>query len=235
MTYLYVMPFTIPWSILMLGLFFLSAIFISVGKNASSQWKNRLLMFLGFYLFFDILVFEYYFYHYDSYTLKFSLPLSYCTIMQMIAVYAAIKRSKVAFEFSLLLGIIAPFQSFFSPVIVKSEETYLLIDYFISHAATILVPIYMVKVLNFRPRKFAFIYTALLIQVVVISVYFIDIALGANYMYLVKPPVGNLVISGIWPYYVIVMHVAIYISAFLINICFVFCDLLDRKTTGKLL
>ena len=156
MTYLYLIPVTLPWWILIQGLLFISVAFILLGKKGSFSSKNRLLSFLGFYLFFDLILFEYYFYYHNCFSIKLTLPLAYCSIMQMIASYAAIKRSRLAFEFSLLLGIFAPLQSFLSPVIVRAWEDYLIFDYFISHGILILVPLYMLIVLGFRPRKFAF-------------------------------------------------------------------------------
>jgi hypothetical integral membrane protein (TIGR02206 family) len=235
MTYLYVIPFTLPWFIIIGSLLAFSVTFICIGKRVNTLWKNRLLCFLGFYLLFDLIAFEYYFYHHGCFSLKLTLPIAYCSIMQMIASYGAIKQSRLAFEFSLLLGIVGPLQSFMSPVIVKSGEAYLLIDYFISHGLIILVPIYMFKVLAFRPRKYSLIYTIFVMQMVVVAVFFIDIKIGANYMFLVEPPVDNLLISGKFPTHLIYMHLGIYLGAFLIHLPFLLTDLLDKKTTGKIL
>lgn len=231
-----IIPFSSTWLFIIIS-FFLSLVSITIiGGRISNLWKHRLLSFIGFYLLIDILVFEFYMIYYESFNLQTCLPLAFCSIMQGFAAYAAIRRNQWAFEFCMLLGILGPFQAFLSPAVVHKGEEYIIIDYFINHGLTILVPLYMTFVLNYRVRKFAFIKVLMLMQLFVAFVYFLDVHLGANYMYLLnKPNVMNPLVSGPWPYYIFKWHGLFYVVAIVVNLIYSIGDWLNDKTTGKVL
>jgi hypothetical integral membrane protein (TIGR02206 family) len=235
LTYLYIIPLSFAWYVVVSTFLVLLVGFVCLGRYVSAVWRDRILTFLGFYLLFDLLFMEGYLYYYDNFSVDKSLPLTFCSLMQIMASIAAIKRSRLFFEFVLFFGILGPIQAFLSPAIVYSGEEYILLDFFISHGLTIVVPIYMAACCGFAPRKGAFIKMIALMQLIVICVYAINVHIGANYMYLCsKPNVVHPLNTGPWPYYLLKWHILFYSFTFLVQGVYFLLELLDRKTTGKI-
>ena len=230
-----VSPLTFEWY-MMLSIFMgLSLVLLFVVKRISLQWKERILRCIGFAMLFDLLFMEGYLLYNGNFSMSVSLPLAYCSIMEIFAICAAIFQSKRCFEFAIFFGITGPVQAFAAPAQVVIGEEYILIDYFLTHGLTILIPIYMAVCMGFKPRKGSIFKVILGMELIAVVVYLINIQLGANYMYLLqKPEVNHLLNFAPWPYYILNWHVCLYTVAFLINGLFVFNSYLDRKTTGLL-
>ncbi len=235
MTYLYIIPLTPAWYIVVGSFVFITTIFLLLGSYIPSIWKVRLLRFIDFYLLFDLLFMEAYLLFNGNFSLQTSLPLSFCSVMQLVAAFAAITQNAFLFEFALFFAIAGPIQAFLTPAVVYQGEEFILIDFFIAHGLTVIAPLFMTLCLNFAPRKWAAVKSIGIMQFVVICIYGINIHLGANYMYLCeKPNIIHPLNTAAWPYYVLNWHLLFYSIPLLIQGAFYLKTLLDNKTTGKI-
>lgn len=236
MSYIYIIPFTYAWYVT-ITIFLVAVIaFLTICSFLSDLGKRRVLSFFGYFLLFDMIFYMGYLTYHNTFSLQVSLPLTFCSIMQLCAAFAAIRRSQVAFEIMVFFGITGPLQAFVTPAVVYTGEEYILVDFFIAHGMTILVPLVMTFCMGFRPTKGAIYRGIALLQIVVGCVYFANIYLGANYMYLMeKPMVIHPLNTGPHGHNVIIWHLYFYLIAFTINALFFLKKLLDDKTTGKIL
>jgi hypothetical integral membrane protein (TIGR02206 family) len=236
MSYIYIIPFTYAWYITVS--IFLTAItaLITICSFLSDLGKRRMLSFLGYFLLFDMIFYMGYLGYHKNFNLQTSLPLTFCSLMQFCAAFAAIKRSQIAFEIMLFFGITGPLQAFVTPAVVYTGEEYIIVDFFIAHGMTILVPLIMAYCMGFKPTKGAIFRGIALLQVVVGCVYFTNTYLGANYMYLMhKPQVAHPLNSGPHGHNVIIWHLYFYLIAYTINGLFTLKRILGDKTTDKTL
>lgn len=234
MQYLYILPWTTNWYIVIGGFAFTIFSFLFLGRVVSEKWRNRILSFIGFYLLFDLIFIELYLYYYGSFSIKTSLPLAFCSVMHIAAIIAALKRSKLAFELVLFYGIAGPIQAFISPALVYRGEAYLLIDFFVAHGLTIITPLYMAVCCGFKPRQYAAFKTLAIMQMIIFGVYFANVYLDANYMYLCKRPKSTHPLNtGIWPYYLLNWHALFYGVALLIQSCYWVVNYIGVKTTDR--
>ncbi len=228
-------PLTAEWYMMLTSFIVLSIGLLFAGTKVSKNWNERILTCIGLAMLFDLLFMEGYLLYNEMFSMSVSLPLSYCSIMEIFAIFAAIFKSKRCFEFVLFFGITGPLQAFGAPAQVVKGEEYVLIDYFLTHGLTIFIPIFMAVCMGYTPRKKSIFKVILGMEVIAILVYLINMELGANYMYLIdKPEVSHFLNFGPWPTYLVHWHICLYTLAGLINGVFVFNRYLDRKTTGSL-
>jgi hypothetical integral membrane protein (TIGR02206 family) len=230
-----VVPFTFWWFVMITACLGLAAGMLIVGKKISDDWNKRILTFVGVGMLLDLFFMEGYLLYNELFAMSVSLPLAYCSIMEMFAIFAAIFKSKRCFEFVLFFGITGPLQAFLAPAEVVRGEEYIIVDYFLAHGLTIFIPIYMAVCMGFCPRKGSIFKVIFGMEVIAGFVYLINKELGSNYMYLIeKPEVSHILNVGVWPYYLLNWHVYLYCVAGFINGIFLFNRYLDKKTTGCL-
>jgi uncharacterized membrane protein YwaF len=72
------------------------------------------------------------------------------------------------------------------------------------HGSLILVPLYLMFVMNYKLRILSWWSTFLRAQILVVIVFLLNLILGTNYMFLLsKPLVNNPLILGDWPFYIL--------------------------------
>ena len=86
-----------------------------------------------------------------------NLPLQLCSISNLIAcIILFIPKNKTLFEFLFYAGIIGAIQAFLTPQINYYDDSlYRYIEYHVTHAGIILLPIYMFQYLNYKLRKYS--------------------------------------------------------------------------------
>ena len=236
MSYIYIIPFTYAWYVTV-GIFLASLVLLlTICALLPDLGKRRLLSFLGYFLLFDMIFYMGYLHYHNSFTLQASLPLTFCSLMQLCAAFAAIRKNQLAFEISLFFGITGPLQAFVTPAVVYTGEEYVLVDFFIAHGMTIVIPLMMAFCMGFNPTKGAIFRGITILQIVVGAVYFANIYFGSNYMYLMeKPAVVHPLNSGPHGHNVIIWHLYFYLIGYTINALFFLKRILGEKTTDKIL
>lgn len=185
-------------------LFILTILF--VGKVAAQNNKKPILKFFAIILIITTLLEHSRNVINGYWSISENLPLHLCGMSGLIACFILfIKKKNVLFEFLFYAGIIGGIQAILTPQINNFDESnFEYIDYYFSHAAIIIVPIYMYKYLNYKLSRYSWIKVLLPLNILLALIMPLNFQINSNYMYLAYPPgVDNPLIIGDWPFYII--------------------------------
>lgn len=179
-------------------------------KEKASQGLAGVLIFdLCFYLFYRENV--------NILDVATSLPLQYCSLMQIFSTIAITTRNQWFFEVTLLLGIIAPFQAIITPGILH-EGAFCFFEYFICHSLIIAAPLVLLFAFKMRSRGGAWWRIPISVIPIVFMIMGINYIVGGNYMFLMEPPQLTHVMSfAPWPLYIIVWAILLIFFGYIIN------------------
>ena len=191
-------------NILFSTLFILIILFI--GKVVNKNYKKSILQFFAIILIMSTLLEHSRNLINGYWSISENLPLHLCGISSLIACFILfIKKNNVLFEFLFYAGIIGGIQAFLTPQINNFDgSNFEYIDYYFSHAAIIIVPIYMYAFLNYKLSKYSWLKVLLPLNILLALIMPLNFQINSNYMYLAYPPaVDNPLIIGDWPFYII--------------------------------
>ncbi len=131
------------------------------------------------------------------------LPLHLCNIMGFLLPIALYFKNQTLWSILYYWIMLGTIQSLVTPTLEHSFPHYEYWRYFIIHAGLVLLALYPIFVYGWRLKFYHAIRAALFMNLVALVVYFIDITIGANYMFMVGHPKGNTIYNllGEWPIY----------------------------------
>ncbi len=150
-----------------------------------------------------------------------NLPLHLCGISNLISCFILfIPKNKRLFEFLFYAGIIGAFQSFFTPQINNFDgTTYEYLEYYLSHAGIMLLPIYMYKNLGFKLEKYSWLRVVFYLNILLVIILPLNFLIDSNYMYLAyRPKVNNPLIIGEWPFYIMFWELFLVLLTYLLYV-----------------
>ena len=150
----------------------------------------------------------------DQWTIREHLPLHLCSINSLICISVLfLKNNQSLFEFSFFGGIIGGIVAILTPQINDYDGSLLeYLVYYFSHSLIILIPLYLFFYLSFELKKFSWLKTILLLNILMVIIMPLNYFIKSNYMYLNYPPkVDNPLIIGEWPFYLIYFELFILI------------------------
>lgn len=156
-----------------------------------------------------------------NWTVQSSLPLNLCSLSALLSGTVLLWRSQMAFELLLYWGLSGATYSMITPEMTLEYSDWNLFEYYVSHAGIIFSGLYLSLVCGMRLRKGSWQPVFLLTQVVALVVGIVDKMIGANYMYLMqKPAVSNPFFAGDWPWYILVLELALLLHFYVIYLLF---------------
>jgi hypothetical integral membrane protein (TIGR02206 family) len=159
------------------------------------------------------------------------LPLHLCSALVWIGALMLVMRNYRMYEFMYLLGIGGAIQALATPDLgIYGFPHFRFFQTFISHGLIITSAIYMTVVEGFRPTWKSLLRVALWMNIYVVIVYFINDAIGSNYLMInAKPNTPSLLdLLPPWPIYILYMEVIGIITVFLLYLPFAIRDLSSR-------
>ena len=139
-----------------------------------------------------------------DWTIQNFLPLHLCNISYFICILVLLKGKQWMFEWSLLLALPSALNALITPELIWGSSNWNIFEYYFMHGSLILVPLYLMFVMNYKLRIFSWWKTFLRLQIVFLIVFSLNLLLDTNYMFLLsKPLVNNLLIIGDWPFYIL--------------------------------
>lgn len=145
------------------------------------------------------------------------LPLHLCNITLVFVIIMMLSGSKTLFQLCYYWSLGALF-AIITPDIKYSFPNFMTISFFITHFYIIFAVVYSYIYLKFRPTLLGYISAFLTINLISGGVYFINIKLGTNYLYVNRVPDFSSPLSyfGEWPYYIIVVELIYIILTYII-------------------
>lgn len=150
-----------------------------------------------------------------------NLPLHLCSVSNLIACFILfIPKKNRLFEFLFYAGIIGAIQALLTPQINNFDgSNYEYIEYYISHAGILLLPIYMYKNLGYKLTRFSWLRIVLHLNILLAIVLPLNFLIDSNYMYLAAAPsVSNPLVIGDWPYYILFWEFIVVILTYLLYV-----------------
>ena len=203
------------WKGIVISLLVISLILLFFNR-ASSEWKLRFTKLLAYssilvYMSTTIIaIFA------KEWSIQDFLPLHLCNISYFICILVLLNKKQWMYEWALLLAMPSAFNALITPELIWGSNNWHIFEYYFTHAILILVPLYLMFVMNYKLRIFSWWKTFLRAQIVFLIVYSLNLMLGTNYMFLLsKPEVNNPLIIGDWPFYILfvqlfgLLHIAI--------------------------
>jgi hypothetical integral membrane protein (TIGR02206 family) len=193
-------------------------LFLIQFKNSSETTKRTIRWALAIILWASELSWHIWNIYWGFWSDQFMLPLNVCSVLIWLSAFMLIFKVYQIYEFAYFLGITACANYLLTPDLgIYGFPTYRFIQIFISHGFVIIAAVYMTVVEGFRPTWKSFWRVVLGTNAYMVVIYFINTALGSNYVFLnSKPTVTSLFnILPPWPYYIIFMEL-IGIACFLL-------------------
>lgn len=219
------------------GLVILLAILLSAGvllfaKKKLNEDQQKL---FGFYLAIIILISQL-----SKVWIKLSLntfdkttdlPLHLCNMMPFFVPFAMLFKNRTiwAILFFWIMG--GTFQALFSPTLQHSFPHYEFWRYWIVHCGLVMIMIYGAYVLGFRLYFKDAVISAILLNLLALIIYFVNLQLDANYLYLIAKPRGTTLYSflGPWPWYILQLELVLVILFSLIYLPFYLLNKIEKK------
>ncbi len=176
---------------------------------------------------------------YNEWTIQKILPLHVCSILVWLGAWMLIKKSYRIYEFAYFLGISAALQALLTPDLgIYGFPHYRFFQTFISHGFIIIATLYMTLVEEMRPTWKSILRVFIFTNLYMVAVYFINNAIGSNYLYInAKPPTASLLdMLPEWPVYILYMEGIGLISIFVLYLPYFIKDsivAIRLRTSGK--
>ena len=152
-------------------------------------------------------------------TLALDLPLHFCHLSLIFAVYLLIRPNKYLYEITYFWGLGGALQSMITPDMTDFDNYLAVFLFNAHHAMIILVCIWLAVINGYRCRKGAILRTMILTNIVIWPVWLIDWIVDANYMFLMeRPPTESPLVFGDWPMYIINVELVGFIICLILNL-----------------
>ncbi|WP_170266398.1 YwaF family protein [Phaeocystidibacter luteus] len=138
-----------------------------------------------------------------------ALPLQLCSLSGMLTIFTLITRNKWTYLFVLFWGISGGLHSFLTPEMTLGGQGVLFFTYIFWHSSIIAMPLYFFFQHKWGIPRNAFLIVWGWTHFVWLAVGILDYTIGANYMYVMEPPlVDNPFVQGAFPYHLIGFEIA---------------------------
>lgn len=153
--------------------------------------------------------------------LRQGLPLQWCDLTGAIAGIAVLTRRQLLYEFSLYWGITGAGSALLTPQFTQGSEWFYVAEFFISHYLLLTAPMFLTLYEEMRPRRGSWLSALGWLNLAAMPVLAFDLAIDANYMFLMRAPTIDLPFYRIdWPYYLIAFEIAALLAFALIDLPF---------------
>ncbi len=174
---------------------------------------------------------------YGTWSVDIMLPLHLCGITGYLAMYTLLSDDFRFYEFIYLLGVGGAFQTVMTPDAgIYGLPHFRAIQTFVGHGGIILAGLYLVVVEKKHPTLRSIWRVFWIGNVYMVAVFFINLALGSNYMFVMhKPETASLLdILPAWPWYIIPVELLAILTCLLLYLPFGVRAWQSRKNGGSL-
>lgn len=145
------------------------------------------------------------------------LPLHLCNIVLIFVIIMMITGSKLLFQPCFYWSLGAVF-ALVTPDVTVPLPNFVTFSFFITHFYILFGVVYAYLYFGYRPTLLGYFSSFVALNVICLIVYFINLELGTNYLFVNRVPdfTSPLSYFGQWPYYIIVVELIYIILTYLI-------------------
>ena len=164
-----------------------------------------------------------------QWTIQTMLPLHLCSALVWASAYMLLTGSYKVYEFAYFLGLAGAVQALLTPDAgIYGYPHFRFFQVILSHGSIFTAAIYMTFVERYRPTWRSLAKVFLYGNLYVLVVFGINLVLGSNYLFIMRPPDTPSLIDmlGPWPWYILVMQAIALVLCLLLYLPYA---LRDRK------
>ncbi|GAA0136606.1 TIGR02206 family membrane protein [Paenibacillus sp. YSY-4.3] len=152
-----------------------------------------------------------------------TLPLELCSVSLLLSIVMLLTGNRLLYQILFFAGIGGALQAWLTPSLDFGYPHFRFFHFFIAHGAIILASLYMTWIEQYRPTWRSIGWTMLFLNVLALAVGTLNVAIGANYMFLRSKPSTPSILDlfGPYPYYLLAeemialtMFIAMYVLFF---------------------
>ena len=219
-----------------IGFFVILNIFLIRFKGASEFMKSLIRWLLALLLVANEVIWHYWNYIFDNWTIQTMLPLHLCSLLVWLGALMLITKSYRIYEFMYFMGIGGAIQALATPGLgIYGYPHFLFFQYFISHGLIITSAIYMTVVAGLRPTWRSILRVVIWMNVYVVIVYFINVAIDSNYLMIMEKPTTPSLLDLLpeWPIYILYMEAIGLITCIVLYLPFAIKDWRNKYLLNK--
>lgn len=166
-------------------------------------------------------------------TIQYNLPLHLCSIFVWLSVIMLIKRNKDIYELAYFLGVGGAMQALLTPDAGNyGLPHFRAVQTLASHGGIVIAALYMTLVEGYRPTWASFRRVFLWTNIYLVIVFFINMLIGSNYLFIAhKPEFPTLIdLLAPWPWYIIELEFIALAICFILYLPFWIKDLRLART-----
>ncbi|MBI5295976.1 MAG: TIGR02206 family membrane protein [Chloroflexi bacterium] len=170
-------------------------------------------------------------------TIQTMLPLHLCSVLVWVGALMLVTKNYRIYEFAYLLGISGALQALLTPDLgIYGFPHFRFFQTFISHGLIVTAAIYMTTVEGFRPTWKSLGRVALWANVYMVIVFFINRAIGSNYLMVNGRPATPSLLDLLpdWPVYILYMEAIGLVCFLLLYLPFAITDWRAARGTTTL-
>ena len=191
------------WKGIVICFILISLVILSV-RNKSNKFKNITSAYFAYLALIIYLITNIFTIVNGEWTIQDFLPLHLCNISYFICILALLNKKQWMYEWALLLALPSALNALITPELIWGSSNWHIFEYYFMHGSLILVPLYLMFVMNYKLRILSWWKTFLRAQIAFVIVFLLNLMLDTNYMFLLsKPLVNNPLIIGDWPFYIL--------------------------------
>lgn len=175
-------------------------------KNADETTKSRIRWAMALLLWGNEIGWHLWNYSVGRWTIQEMIPLHLCSVLVWVGGLMLVTKNYHIYEFMYLMGIGGAVQALATPDLgIYGFPHYRFFQTFLSHGLIVTAAIYMTTVEGFRPTWKSIWRVFVWMNVYMVIVYFINTAIGSNYLYVNhKPATASLLdVLPEWPIYIL--------------------------------
>lgn len=205
-------------------------------RNASDATKIKVRWTLALILWGNEIAWHAWNYAVGKWTIQTMLPLHLCSLLVWTGALMLVTRKYAIYEFMYFLGIGGALQALLTPDLgIYGFPHFRFFQTFTSHGLIVTSAVYMTVVEGMRPTWKSILRVAIWMNIYVVIVYFINTAIGSNYLMInYKPNTPSLLdLLPDWPLYVLYMEAIGIVTCLLLYLPFAIKDWRNKYRTDK--
>jgi len=166
--------------------------------------------------------------YYGLWTVQTNLPLHICSIFVWLSILMLIQKNTTIFELAYFLGIGGATQALLTPDAgIYGLPHFRAVQTLAAHGGIVLAALYMTIVEGFRPTWGSFKRVFLWTNVYMVVIFFLNLALGSNYLFIAHKPEFPTLIDMLapWPWYILQLEVIALAVCFVLYLPFMVRDM----------
>ena len=219
-----------------LGALVLLNVYLFRFRNLDESRRGSIRWTLALILWGNEFAWHYWHFSVGTWTIQTMLPLHLCSLLVWTGGLMLVTKNYSIYEFMYLAGIGGAIQALITPDLgIYGFPHFRFFQTFISHGLIITSAIYMTVVERYRPTWKSLLRIAIWLNIYMIIVYFINTAIGSNYLMINgKPSTPSLLdLLPDWPVYIFYMEVLGVVSFLLLYLPFGIRDWQTRRDMNR--